>query len=249
MSVDTNDSEAGPSGIGPVSVGPNDLRGLVAAMGELARTLHDQRGSVTDTLQAIVCAAVANVPGASSAGVTVVTDRGKLERRAGTDDLPGRVADLQNDAGEGPCLQCVHDRRTVLVTDMATDTRWPRFAARIVAEPIGSMVSAPLFVRTLSLGSLSLYAPASHAFDAQVQEVLEILASHAAVAVAGAQHEEGLRTALENRDLIGQAKGILMERHKVTGQQAFMMLVTASQARNVKLKDIASHLAATGSLD
>lgn len=244
MSVENSGRTPGP----PPAAGPGP-DGLVAAMEALARELHDRRGSVEETLQAISAAAVANVPGAGSAGVSVLTGRGRLERRAATDDLPGRVADLQNEAAEGPCLQCLHDRRPVLVPDLAVDDRWPRFASRVRALPVGSMVSAPLVVQDGGLGSLSLYAPAAHAFEEAALDVLTVLAGHAAIALAGAQSDEGLRTALASRDLIGQAKGILMERHKVTGQEAFLMLVTVSQARNVKLRDIAAQLADTGSLD
>ena len=249
MSVDGDGPVLQPeSGPGPRSDRGGDLRRSVAAMSELARTLHDRRGSVTDMLEVISSAAVTNVPEADSAGVSALTDRGRLERRASTDELSERVADLQNEAGEGPCLQSLRDRRPVLVADMATDARWPRFTARVSGERVGSMLSAPLFVGDVGLGSLSLYADTPNAFGDRAQELLTILASHASVALAGAQTEEGLRMALDNRDLIGQAKGILMERHKVTGQEAFMMLVTVSQTRNVKLRDVAAYLATTGSL-
>jgi AmiR/NasT family two-component response regulator len=57
---------------------------------------------------------------------------------------------------------------------------------------------------------------------------------------------EHLRRALASRDVIGQAKGVLMERFKVTGEEAFGLLVNASQHRNVKVSDLATELAQTG---
>lgn len=217
-------------------------------MGELARTLHRRRGSVDDTLQAIVDAAVVSVPAATDAGITLVTRRKKLENRAATSALPTRVADLQTDSGEGPCLESLHEQRNVRVDDLAAERRWPVWAPRAAAEPFASMLSVPLWVEQGSLGSLSLYAPEPNAFDAQAEEIGGVLASHAAIALVGAQNEEGLRLALDNRDLIGQAKGILMERYKVTGQEAFLLLVKVSQDRNVKLRDIAEQLSNTGEL-
>jgi AmiR/NasT family two-component response regulator len=75
-----------------------------------------------------------------------------------------------------------------------------------------------------------------------------MLAVHAAVAVAGAEHEENLRTAMSSRDVIGQAKGILMERHKLTADQAFGVLARVSQELNRKLADVARELTDTGAV-
>jgi hypothetical protein len=51
-----------------------------------------------------------------------------------------------------------------------------------------------------------------------------------------------LREALESRDVIGQAKGILMERHGIGADEAFARLVQMSQSGNVKLREIAENL-------
>ena len=70
----------------------------------------------------------------------------------------------------------------------------------------------------------------------------------AAVALAGAQHEEHLRRAVRSRDLIGQAKGILMEGCELTADQAFRVLARVSQQTNRKLVDVADELTRTGSV-
>ncbi len=75
-----------------------------------------------------------------------------------------------------------------------------------------------------------------------------MFAAHAAVAVAGAEHEQNLRTAVNSRDVIGQAKGFLMERHRLTADQAFAVLARVSQELNRKLADVASELADTGAV-
>ncbi|PPB47853.1 histidine kinase, partial [Arthrobacter pityocampae] len=54
--------------------------------------------------------------------------------------------------------------------------------------------------------------------------------------------------AVDSRDVIGQAKGILMERHKITGEQAFIVLSMASQRTHMKLWDVADHLISSGEL-
>ncbi len=48
------------------------------------------------------------------------------------------------------------------------------------------------------------------------------------------------------RELIGQAQGILMERERITADQAFDVLRRASQHLNVKLREIATRLVESG---
>jgi AmiR/NasT family two-component response regulator len=59
---------------------------------------------------------------------------------------------------------------------------------------------------------------------------------------------DNLQAAMETRAVIDQAKGILMERHKLTADQAFQLLAKASMATNRKLRDLAETLVATGEL-
>ena len=75
-----------------------------------------------------------------------------------------------------------------------------------------------------------------------------LFVSHAAVAMAGAQKHDQMVSGLATRDLIGQAKGILMERYQVDSQRAFALLVRTSQHTNRKLRDIADELVTTGQL-
>ncbi|WP_219415491.1 GAF and ANTAR domain-containing protein [Pseudonocardia nigra] len=110
------------------------------------------------------------------------------------------------------------------------------------------MLSFQLYVREEDLGALNLYNARAGGFDDESEHVGLLLAAHAGVALAGAQREQRLRTVVDTRDLIGQAKGILMERHKVDADQAFAMLVRASQNANRKLRDVAEHLTASGEL-
>jgi GAF domain-containing protein len=222
---------------------------FTAAMAEMAQTLRRNHSSVDDSLIVVGEAALANIPGAASAGISLRAGPGRLETRSATDELPVRVADAQSDTGQGPCLDSIQRRVPVRVDDLAAEPRWAEFTARVAAEPFASMLSVPLLVAGDAIGSLSVYSAAAGGFDPEAEEMSFVLAHHAAVAIAGAREEEGLLQALDNRDLIGQAKGILMERHKLTADQAFRLLVRASQTLNVKLRDIAGQLAATGEFD
>jgi hypothetical protein len=131
---------------------------------------------------------------------------------------------------------------------MREEPRWPRFARKAADLGILSMLSFQLFVQDDNFGALNLYSEDAGAFGPQSESDGILLASHAALAMTAARTHAGLLTALDNRDLVGQAKGILMERYKITGVEAFGLLVASSQAVNRKLRDVADHLVATGEL-
>jgi GAF domain-containing protein len=132
------------------------------------------------------------------------------------------------------------------VDDLATDPRWPVLGPRAAERGIGSMLCLQLFVHRDTLGALDLLAHAPSAFTDESEHVGLLLASHAAIAAADAHHFENVSSALVNRDVIGQAKGILMERFKITSDQAFTVLAKVSQDTNRKVSAVAEDLARTG---
>jgi GAF domain-containing protein len=221
---------------------------LGEVMSRVARQLQQEHGDVEATLQEITAAAVTAVPGATGCGISYVIGRRTVEPRAWTGELPKAVDALQGEVGEGPCLSAVWDEPVVRVDDVRTEQRWPRFAARAADLGAGSLMCFQLFVEDDKLGALNLYATEAGAFDEDSQEVGLMFASHAAIALAGAEHEQQLHSGMRTRDLIGQAKGILMERHKLTADQAFGVLARTSSLTNRKLSDIAEELASTGQL-
>src|ERR687890_2532012 len=103
-------------------------------------------------------------------------------------------------------------QQTVRVDDLAADPRWPVLGPRAGERGVGSMLCLQLFVHKDTLGALDLLAHERSAFTDESEHVGLLLASHAAIAAADAQHLENVTSALANRDVIGQAKGILMER-------------------------------------
>lgn len=189
-----------------------------------------------------------SVQGAEDCSVTYVRGKRHVEPRAWTSELPREMDLLQQRVEQGPCLDAVWDEQVVRVPDMADEPRWPDFAAEASRQGIGSMLSFQLFVTGDALGALNLYARTPHTFGEESDTIGLVFASHAAVALADAQQEEHLRTAIDHRDVIGQAKGILMERHRLTADQAFRALVEVSSLTNRRVADIAAELADTGAL-
>lgn len=223
------------------------LDALAHRLSDLARTL-EQEDDLPETLQAIVHAAAGTIPGAQHASISAVKARREVVTLAATGELPRAVDRAQYETGQGPCLDSLFEQRTVRLSDVGAEERWPQFCARAAERGMGSMLSLQLFVDGDDLGALNLHSEAVNAFDDDSEHVGLLFASHAAVAMAGAQEQNRLREGMHTRDLIGQAKGILMERFNIDAEQAFRLLVKASQDRNQKLRDIAHQLAHTGDL-
>jgi GAF domain-containing protein len=223
-------------------------RQLGAVMSRVSRQLQEEHGDVEATLQAITATAVRVVPHAEDCGISYVLGRSKVEPRASTSDLPREVDALQGRIGQGPCLDAVWESEIVRVDDVGADERWPEFARQASGLGVGSMMCFQLFVTGDQLGAFNLYSCTPGAFDDESQEIGQMLAAHAAVALASAEHESHLRAGMSSRDVIGQAKGILMERHKLTADQAFGVLTRVSQELNRKLVDVAGELSDTGAV-
>ena len=213
----------------------------------LSRALHVPRGDLQETLDAVLRSACQVVPGADAAGLNLYV-RGKFEPQVVLGAAPHELDDVQRATGDGPCIDASRDQTIVEVTDMRAETRWAGLPARAVELGVLSMLCVPLWVDEQRLGSLSLYGTTPGAFDEQARNLAGLFATHAALALADARRLSFLNQALQSRDVIGQAKGILMARDRITAGQAFDRLSLASQSLNVKLATLAEVVTETGEL-
>ncbi|WP_247826878.1 GAF and ANTAR domain-containing protein [Arthrobacter antioxidans] len=227
--------------------GGERVRDLATELAELARVLQQEPDSDA-ILSGFVHAAIDLIPGVDEGSVSVVLGRRDVGSRAPSGDLPARIDALQVETGQGPCLEAAYEHRTVRVSDMAHEQRWPLFARRATEAGARGMLSIQLWVQGDDLGALNLYSYEADAFTDESENVGLLVASHAAVAFAEAEKTRQLHEAVDSRDVIGQAKGILMERHKITGEQAFIVLSMASQRTHLKLWSVADHLISSGDL-
>jgi GAF domain-containing protein len=221
------------------------LDALARRLAEAARSLQRQT-SPQQVMDGVVHLARAMVPGADEATITMVREDRHCYSAAATSALASDFDVLQDETGEGPCLDAIWQQETVRVNDLASDPRWPVLGPRASERGVSSMLCFQLFVHRDTLGALDLLAHSKSAFTDESEHVGLLLASHAAIAAADAQHLENVTSALMNRDMIGQAKGILMERFKITSDQAFAVLAKVSQDTNRKVSAVAEDLARTG---
>jgi GAF domain-containing protein len=220
-----------------------------AAFARLAVDMYDAEG-VEETVEAVVEFALKALE-CSFAGVALYTRGGQPEIPAVTDPLVAEICQFQLDHHDGPLMESMRERATVLVRDTNTETRWPGWAGKVAALGVRSLLDVPLMLgdaASPTVGVLSLYSQNPDGFDADDEAIAHILARHASVALATARHEETMSAAVDARKLVGQAMGILMERYAIDGDRAFEILRRYSQDTNTKLRDVAHQLIDTRKL-
>jgi GAF domain-containing protein len=165
-----------------------------------------------------------------------------METPAATDERAAQCDSLQYALREGPCIDVVRTHTVVQADGLAADVRWPRLAPRAALLGVSSVLALRLFTRRETLGALNLYSRARHAFDESARVTGLIFASHAAVALSNARTKAQLEEAVRSRTVIGQAQGILMERDRLTAEEAFDVLRRASQTLQMKLRHVAERI-------
>ncbi len=220
--------------------------GFAAELSEMALRMHDER-TVDETLDRILEFALKAVE-CAYAGVIFVDRRGTVETVAATHPLVATLDKVQLECKEGPDLDVLHDRYSLIVSDTRLERRWPNWASRVSAAGIRSLLSVRLYTDSERVGTLNLYDPEPDRFDIADQEVAHIFARHAAVALSSARNVENLWQAVDSRKIIGQAQGILMERYDLSPEQAFSVLSRYSQQKNLKLRLVAERLISSRSL-
>lgn len=226
---------------------PEDIwERFAIGLAEMARDLLAQ-DSVQATLDRIVAHASVLIRGVDEAGILTVRG-GEVHALSATSDLVRTADRIQQDLREGPCFDAVIDRRQLYTIEDLREPheRWSRFAPELRKLGMGSTLGFLLFTEDDELGALNLYSRVPHTFDDMAQRAGWVLASHAAVAFSAARTHQQLSHALETRHEIGEAMGILMERHGLSEDTAFKALKKASQDRNIKLREIARQICRTG---
>lgn len=217
---------------------PGEVVRVAELFAGIARSLAEHR-DVDDTLQHIVDLAVQTLHGAEFAGMSLADERSVLTG-ASTGDVPGRIDAIQTEVGEGPCLDAIREHAVFETGNLADEARWPAFARRAHAETgVRSILALRLFVDGDTMGALNLYATKADAFDDADVALASVFAAHAAVALSGARLERDLERKARTRDVIGQAKGLIMARSDVGEDEAFAVLRRASQRLNTRVVDVA----------
>ncbi|EOD65157.1 ANTAR domain-containing protein with unknown sensor [Amycolatopsis vancoresmycina DSM 44592] len=245
-----DDLEAAVAGRRPAG----ELEPAFAGFETLTRTLLGDT-TVADALRHIVDAAVHVVAGADLVSITLLAADGSFFTPVETTPVANVLDQVQYRSGQGPCLSAALPSGPgyVISEDLRDDDRWPSFATAATGHGLRSIISTALQPADgggVVGGALNLYSREPGGLDVADRHSALLLATHASLAIAHAQTAElaalerlNLRRAVSSRDVIGQAKGILMQRQGITAEAAFDLLRKTSQDLNVKLVDLAKTLA------
>jgi GAF domain-containing protein len=213
------------------------------------------RDHTLESLVQRVCElAVDGMPGDLESSLSVL--RGTKASTAGsTGQLALECDERQYEAGDGPCLHAASSGEVTEVPDIRTEPRWRNYMVQAAERGARSSLSIPMPITADVGAALNIYAREPRAFDDGGRTVATWFAPYAAVALANMHayleancRADNLQMALESRGVIDRAKGILMERHKLTADQAFQVLARTSMQRNRKLRTVADELVTTGHL-
>jgi GAF domain-containing protein len=226
--------------------------GTRKAQDELARLVLAEE-NVQSVVERVVGLVKGVMPAGAEASVTVVRNR-RATTAAFTGELALHLDEVQYRQRYGPCMDAALSGQFTEITDARTEDRWPEYVAAFLQHGALSSLAAPVPAVHLA-ACLNVYSPAAGAFtDQHRQDVCEF-AAYAGVALTNIDalqdardHAENMRAAMESRAAIEQAKGILIERHKLSPDQAFRLLADASMRTNEKVRDLAEHLVLTGEL-
>jgi GAF domain-containing protein len=213
--------------------------------------------SPDSTLQRIAELTQASEPHAVAVGVTLIDATGQPTTAAYTDPLSPAVDEGQYEDGTGPCVDACAEDRVIVVPDVSTTrARWPSFTRLALEHGVRSTLSLPLSAgKDRSFGAMNLYATEAGAYTDELVGDARMLATGAAAVLANARAywevfdlAAGLQTAMRSRAVIEQAKGKIMATSGCSAEEAFQVLVAASQRENVKLRDIAKRMVDPGVL-
>jgi GAF domain-containing protein len=227
----------------------NDPAGVEATHRRIAELVQDLYGRPDTDSDSVIAELAENaaveIPGAQYAGVSVTRNAKHVDTPAATHKWPILLDEIQQRHREGPCLTAAWEEKTIHVADLETDDRFPLYRRDVLEQtPIRSIMAFQLYIADETMGALNVYAEQPHAFGQETRVIGAIFAAHSSVVWNAARRDEQFQRALASRDVIGQAKGMIMERYGVDAVQAFELLRKLSQDSNVPLIQIATELVA-----
>lgn len=226
------------------------LRGDVAA--HLQEVLLEG-GDVEDFLHALAgyAASALSRPDRAVDCAVHISRRRKAPASAASSSAALDMEVLQSRTGDGPRLAALGDSATVDIRDPEREERWPLYVQAAVARGFRSVLVVPMVLDVQARGALTFHSPFPSAFGSDEVASFEVFAGEAskslrlALKIARLQDaREDLSAALDSRTVIGLAAGVIMAQNRCSQEGAFRILREASNARHLKLRDVAASVIA-----
>lgn len=206
------------------------------------QTAHDAVDGLAEVARDVIGAA-------QGAEVSVLSHDGKRLSVGATDGDVLEADDLQYEFGEGPCIAAWSTGAPVIIEDTHADERWPQWTAAAASAGIRSCLSVPLMRKKEGLGAMKVYSDQPNAFTSDDQRILTNLARASAVLLGHIQTSDTpqrisdeVKASLTDRDTVGIARGVLMERLGIDKQAAIEHLVELAAEENTSVTVIAARL-------
>jgi len=214
-----------------------EFTGAILNPFDLDELLHRLTRQATDAIDAV------------GAGIMLTADDGQLEFVAASEQLVVEAERHQHLVREGACHEAHASNRLVVVEDLVTETRWPEYRPRVIQLGLRAVLGVPMNAHGQTIGVINIYRDRPTRWSDEDIASAEILASMGAGYILNANHmraqhtlAQQLQDAIASRDIIGQAKGILMAQLGLDADAAFDLLRTISQQQNLKLREVAQDL-------
>lgn len=155
---------------------------------------------------------------------------------------PDYVKDRALKMDEGVVGFVATTKRPLIIPDVLKD---PRFKEKEMAKKLGlvSMVGVPLQVRDDHIiGVLNCFTTVPHAFSETEVNLITTVANQAAMAIMNTQlmvKTKVIQEELETRKLVERAKEVLMQRRKLSGEEAYRWIQKRSMDTRKSLRLIA----------
>lgn len=182
------------------------------------------------------------------ASVSTLGDPFDIETISWSDELGGRLSELQLDFGEGPCWDAHATGAAVLAPDLAAEpsARWHAFRAAIGSHGVRGVYSFPMAIGTLRVGAVDLYSDRSHALDSGDLALATSMARTTATGVVRYaleyRHDESEHDGPYSRREVHQATGMVIAQLGVSPDDALLIIRAHSYAAGQSVRDTAREI-------
>jgi GAF domain-containing protein len=215
---------------------------LALALAQMSQVLLSAQTAAT-AVDLVGELAIAVFAGTIGAGVSIIDTEGKRSRSA-TDSLVEEADAMQYRLNSGPCLTAWRDRIPVRIDDIADEQRWPHWTASVASLGVRSMVSVPMIAAGTAIGAIKVYSDQVDVYNADTERGLGLFADQAAVLLANTQSITDARqltshmtVALDRRDVVAQASGIMLAYGATNIEAGFVQLLGAAHISHTTLFD------------
>jgi GAF domain-containing protein len=176
------------------------------------------------------------------AGLMLADGDRHLRSVAASDERFRHLEDLQVEHQEGPCVDAFENKELVGAEDLTDDPRWPFFSGAAVERKVRAVLASPLPYNRDAVGVVAVLSEDRRPWSPEGELALLAFTDLAALLIAAMMQGEEqsglalqLQGALDSRQVIEQAKGVLMERHNLAPRAAYDRLRARARAERRKL--------------